>query len=97
MKNRASSGRGIRGGWGPFGGRGMVERFLKYSLEREQKICAVLLEDGKMSRKNLLVTAIDEDGQGFSACLPGRKREAHFSLDNVLTATYARGDQGELE
>lgn len=75
----------------------MVERFLKYSLEREQKICAVLLQNGEMKKKNLLVTAIDGDGQGFSARLPGRKKEAHFSLSDVLTATYARGDQGELE
>jgi hypothetical protein len=43
------------------------------------------------------VTAIDEDGQGFSALLPGRKKESHFSLSDVLTAAYARGDQGELE
>lgn len=75
----------------------MVERFLKYSLERQRKICAVLLTDGAMKRTNLLITAIDEDGTGFTALLPGRKRETHFLLADVLTATYARGDQGELE
>lgn len=76
----------------------MVERFLTYSLERGRKIQAVLLDEaGTMTRRNLLVTAIDEDGQGFSARLPGRKREAHYALSQVLTAAYARGDQGELE
>lgn len=76
----------------------MVERFLTYSLERGRKIQAVLLDEtGAMTRRNLLVTAIDEDGRGFSARLPGRKRETHYALSQVLTAAYARGDQGELE
>ena len=42
----------------------MIERFLKYSLEREKKICAVLIAEGQMVKKNLLVTGIDEDGDG---------------------------------
>lgn len=75
----------------------MVERFLRYSLERERKICVVLLEDGSMRKINLLVTAFDEDGVGFFARLPGRKRDMHIAVHDVLTAAYARGDQGELE
>ena len=75
----------------------MIDRFLKYSLERERKICAVLLQDGQMVKKNLLVTAIDEDGQGFTAKFPGRKKEVHIAMSDVLTCAYARGDQGELE
>ena len=75
----------------------MIDRFLKYSLENEKKICTVLMMDGQMIKKNLLVTAIDEDGCGFSAKLPGRKKETHVLMDDVLTCAYARGDQGELE
>lgn len=76
----------------------MVERFLRYSLEREQKICVVMMdEDGAISKMNLLVTAIDEDGMGFTARRPGRKLSKHYALSGVLTATYARGDQGALE
>ena len=75
----------------------MVDRFLRYSLENGRKICAVLAQEGAMRRVNLLVTAIDEDGQGFCARLPGRKSETRFSLSEVLTASYARGDRGELE
>ena len=75
----------------------MIDRFLKYSLEREKKICAVLMQDGQMMKKNLLVTGIDEDGQGFTAKLPGRKKEVHVAIADVLTCAYARGDQGELE
>lgn len=73
-------------------------RFLKYSLERGRKICVVTMDgSGGMERRNLLVTAIDEDGMGFMARLPGRKREIHIPLGDVLTAAYARGDAGELE
>lgn len=75
----------------------MITRFLKYSLERETKICVVLMQDGAMKKTNLRVTAIDDDGAGFMALLPGRKRETRFALYDVLTATYARGDKGELE
>ena len=76
----------------------MVERFLTYSLERGRKIQAVFMDEtGAMLRRNLLVTAIDADGAGFTARLPGRKRETHFDTAQVLTAAYARGDQGELE
>lgn len=75
----------------------MIDRFLIYSLERGKKICAVLMQDGQMVKKNLLVTAIDEDGQGFTARLPGRKKDVHMAIDDVLTCAYARGDQGELE
>ncbi|MBR0319940.1 MAG: hypothetical protein IIX10_02680 [Clostridia bacterium] len=50
-----------------------------------------------MKKTNLRVTAVDENGQGFMALLPGRKKETHFELSDVLTATYARGDRGELE
>lgn len=75
----------------------MIGRFLKYSLEREKKICAVLMKDGVMKKTNLLVTAIEEGGAGFYAKLPGRKKETRFDMQDVLTCAYARGDQGELE
>ena len=73
----------------------MTERFLKYSLERNCKICVVLLTEGQMKKVNLRVTAIDEDG--FDALLSGRKKPVHIRLEDVLTAAYARGDQGALE
>ena len=75
----------------------MITRFLRYSLEREVKICVVLMSNGAMKKTNLRVTAIEPDGAGFLALLPGRKKETRFLLDDVLTATYARGDKGALE
>ena len=75
----------------------MMDRFLRYSLENGRKICVVLLQGGAMQKKNLLVTSIDADGQGFTAKLAGRKKDVHFAAADVLTCAYARGDQGELE
>lgn len=40
----------------------VTERFLKYSLERNCKICVVLMQAGQMKKVNLRVTAIGEDG-----------------------------------
>ena len=73
----------------------MTERFLKYSLERNCKICVVLLTEGQMKKVNLRVTALGADG--FDALLSGRKKPVHIRLEDVLTAAYARGDQGALE
>ena len=75
----------------------MINRFLKYSLERQTKICDMLMQDGQKVKKNLLVTKSDGDGQGFMARFPGRKKETHVKCEDVLTCAYARGDQGELE
>ena len=47
----------------------MVKRFLTYSLEREVKICVLLMQENEMKKTNLRVTAIDGDGQGFTALL----------------------------
>ena len=73
----------------------MTERFLRYSLERECKICVVLMQQEQMKKVNLRVTSIGEGG--FTAVLAGKKKEVRIADDDVLTAAYARGDQGELE
>lgn len=73
----------------------MVERFLRYSLEREKKILVVLLTGGEMKRVNLTVTAIPGDGT-FTARAAGKK-ERRYEISDVLSASYARGDSGEIE
>lgn len=59
----------------------MTERFLKYSLERNCKICVVLMQAGQMKKVNLRVTAIGEDG--FDAVFSGRKRPVHVRMEDV--------------
>lgn len=73
----------------------VTERFLQYSLERDCKICVVLMKDRQMKKVNLRVTHLDADG--FDAVLAGRKKPVHIAINDVLTAAYARGDQGALE
>ena len=53
----------------------MTERFLQYSLERDCKICVVLMTDRQMKKVNLRVTHLDADG--FDAVLAGRKKPVH--------------------
>lgn len=75
----------------------MIDRFLKYSLERGVKISAVLIDEGAIRKTNLQVVSIDEDGLGFCARFSGRKKDVHLPVDCLLTCAYARGDRGELE
>jgi len=66
----------------------VTERFLQYSLERDCKICVVLMTDRQMKKVNLRVTHLDADG--FDAVLAGRKKPVHIAMNDVLTAAYAR-------
>ena len=52
-------------------------------------------DDGQAEKVNLRVTHLDADG--FDAVLAGRKKPVHIAMNDVLTAAYARGDQGALE
>ena len=54
-----------------------------------------MMQQGQMKKLNLRVTSIGEDG--FTAVLVGKKKEVRIDREDVLTAAYARGDQGELE
>jgi len=51
----------------------VTERFLQYSLERDCKICVVLMTDRQMKKVNLRVTHLDADG--FDAVLAGAHRD----------------------
>ena len=75
----------------------MISDFLKYSVKNGCKIAVLFLKDGKMERKNLTVLSVDADAGTFLAVPAGRKKEVRFSLEEVLTCDYARGDHGELE
>lgn len=55
------------------------------------------MENGKIEKKSLIVVSIDLKNEMFSAIPAGRKKETLFSLKNVLTCSYVRGDHGELE
>ncbi len=70
----------------------MVERFLRYSLENEKKIRIALLEGGAVRTLSIQVVSID--GDAFLARVPRKRAPQAFRLADVLSAGYARGDEG---
>lgn len=73
----------------------MVERFLRYSLENSKKIRIALLTGGAVRTLAVQVVSIGEGA--FFALLPRRKTPQEIRLEDVLSAGYARGDEGMTE
>ena len=71
----------------------MVHRFLEYSLRYRRPIKAVWLEDGKLLPGTLTVTALGEDAFSFTSAR--RKAPREMPVTAVLSASYARGDDGD--
>lgn len=69
----------------------MVKRFLLYSLAHNRPV-KVLLAD-TMKYKNITVITLDDREVGFLT--PGRKTPHKMPLDQILSASYARGDDGD--
>lgn len=70
-----------------------MRRFLRYSLEKQRKIRGVLMLDGQMVQRTLLV--LEEDETGVTALIGSGKKPRHISFADVLSCDYARGDHGE--
>ncbi|MGI6687089.1 MAG: hypothetical protein ACOX6Y_01780 [Christensenellales bacterium] len=72
----------------------MVRRFLEYSLRYQRPIKAVWLEEGKMASGNLTVTSLGEDSFSFTTSR-NKKTPREMPLSDLLSAAYARGDDGD--
>lgn len=70
-----------------------MKRFLRYSLEHGRKIRSVLLLDGKMVQRTLLV--LEEDECAITALVGSGKKPRNIPLEDILSCDYARGDHGE--
>ncbi len=70
-----------------------MERFLRYSLEKGRKIRAVLMQDGQLLQRTLLVLEMDETG--ITARVGAKKTPQHVPFGDILSCDYARGDHGE--
>ncbi len=68
------------------------ERFLIYSLRRNRAI-RVLLADETLRYVNLTVLSLDQDE--ITVLKSGRKRPQTIRRDQILAASYARGDNGD--
>ncbi len=71
-----------------------MKRFLRYSLEKQKKIRAVMMVNGGISQVNLCVVALDE--QSVTFLTPKGKQPLTLPLSDILSADYARGDKGEI-
>lgn len=70
-----------------------MKRFLRYALEHERKIRAVLMLNGEMVQKTVWVLAFDE--QTATLRIGAKKTPVVLPLSDVLSCDYARGDHGE--
>ena len=70
-----------------------MKRFLRYSLEKGRKIRAVLMLDGQMVQRTLLV--LEETGSGITALIGSGKKPKSIAYEDILSCDYARGDHGE--
>ena len=69
----------------------MVRRFLQYSLDHQRPVKALFADTMKF--QNIRVTAIDGDQVSFLR--PGRKKPVTIPIEEILSASYARGDDGD--
>lgn len=70
-----------------------MKRFLRYSLERGRKIRTVLLLDGQMVQRTLLV--LEDHGTEITALVGSGKKPRSIPTEDILSCDYARGDHGE--
>lgn len=72
----------------------LVERFLRYSLERGRPIKVMLLRDGQPWSGNISVLSL-EDGHFTYITAKNKKKPQTLKADDLLSAGYARGDEGD--
>lgn len=70
-----------------------MDRFLRYSLEKERKIRAVLMLDGRMTQKTVRVLTLEPE---HALLLIGAKKTpVPVPYADIFSCDYARGDHGE--
>ncbi len=73
----------------------MVRRFLEYSLRRGRAVKLVWLAEGGMKSGGVRVIRLGDTDFDY---LPARgKTPRTMRVEDVLSAAYARGDDGSLE
>jgi len=70
-----------------------MNQFLKYSLDKQRKIRAVLTLDGALIQKNVTVLALDSAAATLK--FSGKKEPVTVALGDILSCDYARGDHGD--
>ncbi len=73
------------------------ESFLEYSIKNNRAISIIYIKNGTITRNNMKIHKIDHEKHIFTASKPGQKKENDYALNDILSASYARGDKGEIE
>ena len=69
----------------------MVRRFLAYSLAHNRPVKVLLMEE--MKYKNITVIDLSDDQVAYLTA--GRKKPLVLPISQILSASYARGDDGD--
>ena len=71
----------------------MLRRFLEYSLKHGKAIKVIMMEDDRMVTRNITVVHLESDCVSFLSAA-NRKKPRKIALEYLLSAAYARGDDG---
>lgn len=69
----------------------MVKRFLRYSLAHGRPVKALFADT--MKYRNITVTALDDIQVTYTVA--GKKKPLTVPIGGILSASYARGDDGD--
>lgn len=71
----------------------MIDRFLLYSLEHKKKIVLMLMDEKGIRRVNVTVTSIGDEAIEYTVGSSNKRKS--IALADILSASYARGDDGD--
>lgn len=71
----------------------MIDRFLLYSMEHRKKIQLMVMDEKGIRRLNVTVVAIGDEAVEYVSGRSEKKKS--IALDAILSAAYARGDDGD--
>ena len=73
----------------------LLERFLLYSLKHQRSIKVMLMQDEAPRSLNLTVQSMGREGFAYLSA-KNRKKPKFLRYEDLLAASYARGDRGEI-
>ena len=71
-----------------------LQRFLAYSLRHQRPIKVFVMDAEGTRSMNITVQAFDDHSISYLSA-KNKKHARSIALDDVLAATYARGDDGD--
>lgn len=70
-----------------------MTRFLRYSMDHQRKIRAVILLDGRLAQRTVLVLSYTD--ADVTLLIGQQKKPVTMPIADILSCDYARGDHGE--